>query len=92
FCTLEALQNVQKYASASSVEVRLREDGGQVSVDVVDDGDGFDTATATRGAGLTNMDDRLDALGGMLHVESTLGMATTLRAAVPIPNAAPSGA
>ncbi|MGA8360971.1 MAG: ATP-binding protein, partial [Candidatus Dormiibacterota bacterium] len=92
FCILEALQNVQKYASASSVEVRLREDGGQVSVDVVDDGDGFDTATATRGAGLTNMDDRLDALGGMLHVESTLGMGTTLRAAVPIPNAAPSGA
>ena len=86
FCTLEALQNVQKYASASAVEVRLREAGGQISVDVVDDGDGFDTATATRGAGLTNMDDRLDALGGMLHVESTLSMGTTLRAAVPIPN------
>ena len=92
FCTLEALQNVQKYASASAVEVRLRDAGGQISVDVVDDGDGFDTATATHGAGLTNMDDRLDALGGMLQVESTLGMGTTLRAAVPIPNAAPSGA
>jgi signal transduction histidine kinase len=92
FCTLEALQNVQKYASASAVDVRLREDGGRVSVDVVDDGHGFDTATATRGAGLTNMHDRLDALGGTLHVESTLGVGTTLRAAVPIPNAVPSEA
>ena len=46
---------------------------GQVFVEVVDVGYEFDTATATRGAGLANMDDRLDALGGTLRVESTLG-------------------
>jgi signal transduction histidine kinase len=90
FCVLEALQNVQKYAAASAVEVRLREDGGQVCVDVIDDGRGFDLSAAQRGAGLTNMEDRLDALGGTLHVESTLGIGTTLRAAVPIPLAVPS--
>ncbi len=87
FCTLEALQNVQKYASASAVEVRLREDGGQVHVDVIDDGRGFDVSIVRRGAGLTNMEDRLDALGGSLHLESTLGSGTTLRAAVPVPHA-----
>ena len=71
FCTLEALQNVQKYASASTVEVRLHEDGGQVQVDVIDDGCGFDPGSVRRGAGLTNIEDRLDALGGSLHVASS---------------------
>ena len=84
FCTLEALQNVQKYAAASAVEVRLREDSGQVHVDVIDDGRGFALSAATRGAGLTNMEDRLDALGGSLDVESAPGAGTTLHAIVPI--------
>jgi signal transduction histidine kinase len=86
FCTLEALQNVQKYAAASTVQVRLREEGGQVCVEVTDDGCGFDVRNATRGAGLTNMEDRLDALGGTLQIESTPGGGTTLRATVPVPS------
>jgi signal transduction histidine kinase len=89
FCTLEALQNVEKYAAASAVEVRLREEGGQVHVDVIDDGRGFDLGTVSRGAGLTNMEDRIDALGGSLHVASTPGSGTTLRATVPVPDAIP---
>jgi hypothetical protein len=43
--------------------VRLHEDGDQLSVEVCDDGRGFDVATASRGNGLTNMEDRLDAPG-----------------------------
>ena len=84
FCTLEALQNVQKYAAASAVQVRLREDANELLVTVVDDGRGFDVLTAVRGAGLTNMEDRLNALGGTLHIDSTPGTGTTLCAAVPI--------
>jgi len=84
FCILEALQNVQKYAAASAVEVRLREDSGQVHIDVSDDGRGFDMGTVSRGAGLTNMEDRIDALGGSLHVASIPGSGTTLRATVPV--------
>ena len=84
FCTLEALQNVQKHAAASAVQVRLREDSGRVHVDVIDDGRGFDVAAVRRGAGLTNMEDRIDALGGSLQVASTPGSGTTLRATVPV--------
>jgi signal transduction histidine kinase len=90
FCTLEALQNVQKYAAASAATVRLREDGKQLSVEVADDGRGFDVNAVTRGAGLTNMEDRLDALGGTLQIESTLGVGTTLRATVPVSQVAPA--
>ena len=87
FCTLEALQNVQKYAAASAVDVHLHEDGGEVRVEVSDDGRGFDVGTVTRGTGLTNMEDRIDALGGSLHVASAPGSGTTLRVTVPLPHA-----
>jgi signal transduction histidine kinase len=90
FCTLEALQNVQKYAAASAVEVRLRADGELIHVDVLDDGRGFDLSAATRGAGLTNMEDRLDALGGNLLLESAPGAGTALHATVPFPHVAPA--
>ncbi len=90
FCTLEALQNVQKYAAASAATVRLREDGKQLSVEVADDGRGFDVNAVTRGAGLTNMEDRLEALGGTLQIESTLGVGTTLRATLPVSQVAPA--
>ena len=86
FCTLEALQNVHKYAAASAVQVRVREGGGEVRVEVIDDGRGFDVGTVQRGAGLTNMEDRLDALGGNLQIDSTLGSGTTLHATVPVPH------
>jgi signal transduction histidine kinase len=78
FCVLEALQNVQKYANASRVVVTLRDDNGNVRFEVTDDGQGFDAATAQRGAGLTNMADRLDALGGRLRITSSVGHGTTI--------------
>ncbi|HVC41216.1 MAG TPA: sensor histidine kinase [Candidatus Saccharimonadales bacterium] len=84
FCILEAVQNIQKYAQASRAVVRLREDGDQLAVEVIDNGSGFVVSTTARGSGLTNMEDRLDALGGNLEVESTLGKGTTLRAIVPV--------
>jgi signal transduction histidine kinase len=83
FCTLEALQNIQKYAGASNATVRLRQKGDQLCAEVVDDGRGFDVATTTRGNGLTNMEDRLDALGGALDIASSPGRGTTLRATLP---------
>ena len=89
FCILEALQNIQKYASAATAVVRLREDGDQLSAEVVDDGCGFDVATTSRGNGLTNMEDRLDALGGTLHITSIPGTGTTLRAAIPVRHTVP---
>jgi signal transduction histidine kinase len=63
----------------------LREDGGQLLVEVVDNGGGFDVTTAVRGAGLTNMEARLEALGGTLLIETSPGHGTTLRATVPVP-------
>jgi signal transduction histidine kinase len=83
FCCLEALQNVAKYAEASRADVRIaREDGALVFV-VADDGVGFDPAVA-RGAGLQNMRDRLDALGGTLEIISAPGEGTRLSGRLPL--------
>jgi signal transduction histidine kinase len=85
FCVLEALQNVQKYAAASQVTVRLREDDRALRFEVQDDGKGFDASTTSKGAGLTNMGDRVDALGGSLEVESQTGAGTCVRGRLSVP-------
>ncbi len=83
FCILEALQNIQKYARAPNVTIRLRGDGDRLTVEVADDGSGFDVRTTSRGNGLTNMEDRVEALGGKLRIASSPGRGTTLRAVLP---------
>jgi signal transduction histidine kinase len=83
FCCLEALQNVAKYAEARSVTIELTDDGGALRFEVCDDGRGFDPAIVRRGAGLQNMQDRLDAVGGHLGLESTPGQGATLTGTIP---------
>ncbi|HEY6470116.1 MAG TPA: sensor histidine kinase [Candidatus Dormibacteraeota bacterium] len=90
FCVLEALQNVQKYAHASQVTVHLRGEEHQVTFAVADDGQGFEVSSMKRGAGLTNMADRLDALGGGLHIASAPGEGTTITGSLQLAGAAVS--
>ena len=89
FCCLEALQNVQKYASAASVLVSIGERAGDLWFEVKDDGAGFDTVAVRRSSGLTNMSDRLDALGGTLEIASAPGKGTIVRGRLPSRNHAP---
>jgi signal transduction histidine kinase len=84
FCVLEALQNVQKYAGANTVAIHLDQQDGVLAFEVTDDGEGFDPASTRRGAGLQNMEDRLDALGGGVDINSKPGAGTSLRGHVPI--------
>jgi signal transduction histidine kinase len=85
FCCLEALQNAAKYAGdGARATVRLREDERAIVFEVADDGEGFDPNTRARGAGFTNMNDRLGAIGGELRIESAPGAGTTLTGIVPI--------
>ena len=83
FCCLEALQNVQKYAEAASVVLKLDNSDSVLTFEVIDNGAGFDAASVARGAGLTNMTDRIDALGGSLEVSSTPGSGTQIHGSLP---------
>ena len=89
FCCLEALQNVQKYARASAATVSLDQRNGQLCFTVEDDGSGFEPGLTPKGAGLTNLADRLDALGGTLRIDSRPGAGTRLTGSLPaVPAAA----
>jgi signal transduction histidine kinase len=77
FCCLEALQNAGKHAGESArATIRLYEEEDALVFEVSDDGPGLDRARTTFGAGLTNMRDRLEAIGGDLRIESNLGQGT----------------
>ena len=78
----EALTNVDRYAGATRVAVRVRKDGDAVEVEVEDDGRGG--ASRARGSGLRGLDDRLGSVGGVLDVVSPPGGGTLLRAHVPL--------
>jgi signal transduction histidine kinase len=84
FCVLEALQNAAKYAEASGVVVRLGEEDGHLVFSVADQGRGFDPLSTPRGAGLQNMADRVEAIGGSIEVTSTPGEGTTVTGRVPV--------
>jgi signal transduction histidine kinase len=82
----EALQNALRHAQASRVAVRLDARDGRLSMEVADDGVGFDPdapVLRSRRLGLTSMAERAEAIGGTLAVESTPGSGTTVRLEAP---------
>ena len=85
FCCLEALQNAGKHAGVgATVTVRVHASDGSLSFEVTDDGSGFDAVSGRAGVGMTNMRDRLGALGGSLHVDSAPGAGTTISGTIPL--------
>ena len=81
----EALTNIVKHASATSVSIVVTSKDGFVRAVVEDDGGGFDAGTARKGAlGLVGMRERAQLLGGRLDVESSPGAGTTVVAELPL--------
>ena len=78
FSCLEALNNVAKYAEASTASVALTQTDGHLTFVVTDDGRGFDPQATGYGTGLQGIADRLDAIGGTLSVDSRTGEGTTI--------------
>jgi signal transduction histidine kinase len=84
FCCLEALQNVSKHAGrVTGATLRVWEEQGGLRFEVADNGVGFDPRVEPRGTGLTNMSDRLGALGGRLSVISAPGDGTRVAGVIP---------
>jgi signal transduction histidine kinase len=83
--TQEALTNVARHASASLVEVTLRDRGGAIELRLHDDGRGFDPAEVrTRPSlGLLGIDERARRIGGTSAIDSAPGKGTTLTVVVP---------
>ncbi|MFG2692102.1 sensor histidine kinase [Kitasatospora sp. NPDC048407] len=84
--TQEALANAVRHAAAQHIAVTLGYLDDTVTLDVYDDGTGFDPATAPAPGsfGLHGMHERIAALGGTLTVESTPGEGTAVAATLPL--------
>jgi len=80
----EALTNVVKHARAEHAEINVAADSEVVTIEVRDDGAGFDPEAQSAGFGLLGMRERLELVGGKVEIESAPGQGTTLRAEVPI--------
>jgi len=79
----EALNNVAKHAQAGSVLLRLVAQQGELQLQVIDDGTGFD-ADAARGSGIGGMSERRRLHGGRVELRSAPGHGTRLREVVPL--------
>lgn len=86
----EAITNIQKYAAAHRVWLRLKVNHQSVSLQVEDDA-GFNveeslarTLRDGRGLGLLGMRERAELLGGRLRVESGPGSGTRIRVEIPL--------
>jgi signal transduction histidine kinase len=83
FVVAEAVTNVARYAHASHATVAVEREGGELVVEVADDGIGG--ADPDAGSGLRGLADRVAVLDGRLEVHSPPGRGTTVRATIPFP-------
>lgn len=82
FVFVEAVTNAQKYARATSIDVRARATSRDLSIEIVDNGLGG--ASEANGTGLRGLRDRVEAIGGMFGVESRVGIGTRVHALIPL--------
>ena len=78
----EALANAMKHAQASGVEISLTTRGGRLLLSLRDDGVGG--ADPARGSGLAGLADRVEALGGSIHIHSAVGAGTRIAVDLPL--------
>jgi signal transduction histidine kinase len=82
----EALTNVAKHSQAKVVKVRLSQAGGELYIDIEDDGVGISQLPTGKNMrfGLMGMSERLQLLGGNLEIRSALGEGTRIHARMPV--------
>jgi signal transduction histidine kinase len=84
FCCMEAIQNAMKHANGvGTIAVSLAADS-DLCFEVRDDGSGFEMDQVMSSAGLTNMSDRLAAVGGVLAIRTAPGTGTSVSGTVPL--------
>lgn len=83
FSCLAALDNAAKHAGSALVTVRVWDHADALHFTISDTGHGFDPLLTVPGAGITNMHDRVAAVGGTLTINSTPSHGTLVEGNVP---------
>lgn len=79
----ECFSNIVRHAQATKVELELRQTPSYTTLQITDNGHGFDAEKAYNGRGLKNMRQRIEDLGGEFHLTSRPGRGTVISVKLP---------
>ena len=82
----ESMQNIYKHANAKSIKISVSLKKDLICLQIVDDGDGFDTSKSKKGIGLKNMKSRVEDIKGIITFTSQSGDGTTVNVQIPYLN------
>jgi signal transduction histidine kinase len=81
----EALNNIAKHARARSIKIKLTTENDWMTLDISDDGIGFDTSQRFPGhLGLHTMRERAEKADGTLTIESASNSGTRIQVMIPL--------
>jgi signal transduction histidine kinase len=88
FSCVAAMHNAVKHAGPSEIAVHVWQTTSALRFSVSDTGRGFDPQKTRPGAGITNIGDRLTAVGGNVTIASAPSQGTQMLGAIPLPSPA----
>jgi signal transduction histidine kinase len=94
----EAITNIAKHSRAETVLIQVLERDDSISIEIEDDGEGFDPsslpppAARERGLGLLGMRERVELFGGTIEIDSAPGQGTRIAITAPIQASGEAGA
>jgi signal transduction histidine kinase len=80
----EAVNNIVKYSNADEVNIDLVRQNGSLTLNITDNGIGFDEKKVKLGNGLANMRKRTDSLGGEIRITSKEQEGTKVSLEIPV--------
>jgi signal transduction histidine kinase len=75
----ESVNNILKHSGATRFDIRLQYQSNQLTLEVEDNGQGFDTSQTRSGMGLGNLQERADDIGARLTIRSSPGQGTRVQ-------------
>ncbi len=74
----EAITNIIKHADATMVDIILKRDGKFISMEIRDNGKGFDLSDSNKGLGLDTIKERVELLEGIITIKAYRNIGTTI--------------
>lgn len=78
----ESLQNINKYANADTISVKLKNEESNLILEIIDDGIGFNINKAKKGIGLQNIRSRAKECNGTVEINSKISEGTVIKVAI----------
>jgi len=83
---LELVNNATKHSGAENIHVQIVQESDRISLNVQDDGKGFDPQVETSGTGLKNIRNRVESFKGSFEIYSKPGAGTEITAEFKLQN------